>query len=296
MAFRPFASRYRWVAWLAAALLLLISLVLPFQLLRTHLGPTTVALFLAFLLILGLLVVLIYRLWALHRLDYWVDRDAVRIHWAGNRIDVPLPDIQEVEIQPTGLVQDYRWWAWPVGWVQPLRPESVQASYSTRSPQESLALKTSYTTFLISPEDSDGFAAALRERQTLGPVRHLKPTIAEPSYRQHWLIQDRLPLIVMATGLLFGLIFLGALIWRYPTIPEQIPLHFDAAGAPDRIGARRSILLIPAITLLIGFFNAAIGVALYERHKLASYMLWGSALLLQIVALIIVNRLLLTVA
>ena len=99
MAFHPFASRYRWIAWLAAALLLLISLVLPIQLLRTHLGPTTVVLFLAFLLILGLLVLLVYRLWALHRLDYWVDRDAVRIHWAGNRIDVPLPDIEEVEIQ-----------------------------------------------------------------------------------------------------------------------------------------------------------------------------------------------------
>jgi len=296
MAFRPFVSRNRWIAWLVAALLLLIILALPIQLLQTHLGPTTVVLFLIFLSMLALLLVVLYRLWALHRLDYWLDRDALRILWAGDRIDIPLPDIQEVETNPTGLVQSYRWWSWPVGWVQPLRPESVQVSYATRSPQESLALKTSYATFLISPEDSDGFVTALNERHALGPARKLEPTVAEPSYRQHWLIQDRWPLIVMATGLLFGLIFLGMLIWRYPTIPLQIPLHFDATGAPDRIGARRSIFLIPAITLLIGFFNAAIGIVLYERHKLASYMLWGSALLLQIVALIIVNRLLLTFA
>ena len=294
MAFRPLISRYRLIAWLVAGLLLLISLVLPIQLLRTPLGPTSIALFLAFLLTLGLLAVLLYRLWALYKLDYWVDRDAVRIHWAGDRIDVPLPDIEEVEYKPTDLAQNYRWWAWPAGWVRPLQPESVQVSYATHSPQESLALTTSYATFLISPEDNDGFVAALHERQALGPARHLEPTIAEPSYRQHWLIQDRMPLIMMATGLLFGFIFLGLLIWRYPTIPQQIPLHFDAAGAPDRIGARRSILLLPAITLLIGFFNAAIGIALYERHKLASYILWGSALLLQIAALIIVNRLLLT--
>ncbi len=295
MAFRPLVTRDRLIGWLVAALLLLISLVLPIQLLRTHLGPTSIVLFLALLLILGLLIVLLYRLWALHQLDYWVDRDAVRIHWAGERIDIPLPDIEEVEYKPKGLDQNYRWWAWPVGWVRPLQQDSEQVSYATRPPQACLALKTAYATFLISPEDNDGFVAALHERQALGPARRLEPTIAEPSYRQHWLIQDRLPLIVMATGLLFGLVFLGILVWRYPTIPLEIPLHFDAAGIPDRIGARRSILLIPAITLLIGFFNAAIGIALYERHKLASYMLWGSALALQIVAIIIVNRLLLTI-
>ena len=294
MAFRPLVPRERLIAWIVAALLLLASLVLLVWLLRTPLGPTTIVLSLAFLLALVLLAVLLYRLWALHGLDYWIDRDAVRIHWAGNMIDIPLPDIQEAVYKPTGLVQDHRWWAWPVGWVQPLRPESVQVSYATLSPEESLALKTSYATFIISPEDADGFITALHERQALGPARKLEPAIAEPSYRQHWLIQDRLPLILMATGLFFGLILLGLLVWRYPTLPQQIPLHFDAAGEPDRIVPRRSIFLFSAITLLIGFFNAAVGIALYERHKLASYMLWGSALLLQLFGFIIVNRLLLT--
>ena len=294
MAFRPLAPRDRVIAWVAAALLLLASLILLIWLLRTPLGPTIIALSLAFLLALGLLAVLLYRLWALHGLDYWIDRDAVRILWAGNRIDIPLPDIQEVVYKPTGLVQNHRWWTWPVVWVQPLRPESVQVSYATRSPEESLALRTSYATFIISPEDTDGFVAALRERQALGPARKLEPAIAEPSYRQHWLVQDRLPLILMGAGLFFGIVLLGLLVWRYPTLPQQIPLHFDAEGVPDRIGARRSILFLPAITLLIGFFNAAIGIALYERHKLAAYMLWGVALLLQIAGLIIANRLLLT--
>ena len=294
MAFRPLVPRDRVIAWVAAALLLLASLVLLIWLLRTPLGPTTIALSLAFLLALGLLAVLLYRLWALHGLDYWIDRDAVRIHWAGNRIDIPLPDIQKIVDKPTGLVQTHRWWVWPVGWVQPLRSESVQVSYATCSPQESLALKTPYATFIVSPQNADGFVTALRERQALCPARKLEPAIAEPSYRQHWLVQDRLPLILMGAGLFFGIVLLGLLVWRYPTLPQQIPLHFDAEGVPDRIGARRSILFLPAITLLIGFFNAAIGIALYERHKLAAYMLWGVALLLQIAGLIIANRLLLT--
>jgi hypothetical protein len=294
MAFRPLVPRERLLAWIVAAFLLFVSLILPIWLVRTPLGPTSIVLFLASLLALGLLAVLLYRLWALHGLDYWIDRDAVRILWAGTRIIIPLGDIQQVEFKPEGLGKGFRWWAWPADRVQPLRPESELVSYATCSAAESLALKTPDVTFIISPEDADGFASALRERQALGPARKLEPAIETSSYRQHWLIQERLPLILMVTGLFFGLILLGSLVWRYPDLPPQIPLHFDAAGIPDRIVARRSIFLFSAITLLIGFFNAAIGIALYERHKLASYMLWGSALLLQLAGFIIANRLLLT--
>jgi len=293
MAFRPFVSRSRLIAWIVAGLLLFVSLILLFGLVRTPLGPASIALFLAFLLALSLAAVLFYRLWALHSLDYWVDRDAVRILWAGARIIIPLGDIQQVGVEPEGLDSGLRWWAWPAGWVQPYRPESERIAYATCPPAESLALKTRYATFVISPDDAEGFVTALRERQALGPARQLDPTIETSSYRQHWLLQDRLPLILMVTGLFFGLILLGSLVWRYPTLPPQFPLHFDAAGVPDRIVARRSIFLFSAITLLIGFFNAAMGIALYERHKLASYMLWGSALLLQLAGLVIVNRLLL---
>ncbi|HEY54022.1 MAG TPA: DUF1648 domain-containing protein [Caldilineae bacterium] len=296
MAFRPLFHRGRMIAGIVAVLLLLASLVLLVGLMRTPLGPASIALSLAFLLALALSVVLLYRLWALHGLDYWVDRDAVRILWASDRIIIPLGDIQQVEFKPKDLASGFRWWAWPAGWVQPLRPESELVSYATCAPAEGLALKTSYATFIISPDDAEGFVAALRERQALGPARQLNPAIETSSYRQHWLLQERLPLILMATGLFFGLILLGSLAWRYPALPPQIPLHFDAAGVPDRIVARRSIFLFSAITLLIGFFNAAIGIALYERHKLASYMLWASALLLQLAGLMIVNRLLLMIS
>ncbi len=293
MAFRPHIPRDRLIAWIVATLLLLISLILLIQLLRTPLGPSSIALSLTLLLALGLLATLLYRLWALHGLDYWIDRDAVRILWAGNKIIIPLGDIQQVESKPTGLDSNAHWWAWPTRWVELLRPESDQASYATLPAEESLALKTPYATLLISPEDADGFVAALHERQALGPARKLEPTIAEPSFRQHWLVQDRLPLFLMGTGLFFGIALLGLLVWRYPTMPQQIPLHFNAEGVPDLLGPRRSIFLLSAITLLIGFFNAAVGIALYERHKLAAYMLWGSALLLQIAGFVIANRLML---
>lgn len=59
-----------------------------------------------------------------------------------------------------------------------------------------------------------------------------------------------------------ALVILWALaLWLWPTLPERIPLHFDATGAPDRFGARTAWnwFLLPGIaTVLVGLFAFAL--------------------------------------
>jgi uncharacterized membrane protein len=59
-----------------------------------------------------------------------------------------------------------------------------------------------------------------------------------------------------------SLVFLWTLaLWLWPHLPEQIPLHFDGAGAPDRFGARTpwNWFLLPGIaTALVGLFAFAL--------------------------------------
>lgn len=59
-----------------------------------------------------------------------------------------------------------------------------------------------------------------------------------------------------------ALVLLWALaLWLWPQLPEQIPLHFDGAGAPDRFGARTAWnwFLLPGIaTILVGLFAFAL--------------------------------------
>ncbi|RME83758.1 MAG: DUF1648 domain-containing protein, partial [Caldilineae bacterium] len=77
-----------------------------------------------------------------------------------------------------------------------------------------------------------------------------------------------------------------------PALPPDIPIHFDARGLPDRISPRRALFFLPSITLLIGFFNTLVGYAFYERWRPAAYMLWGGALVLQGVGLLVLRSLL----
>lgn len=57
-------------------------------------------------------------------------------------------------------------------------------------------------------------------------------------------VMNRLSLL-----LLFGTAVFLAIFWRH--IPEEIPMHFNAAGEIDRWGPKAGLLMLPVITWLI---------------------------------------------
>ena len=65
----------------------------------------------------------------------------------------------------------------------------------------------------------------------------------------------------IALEYLSALLLLGMftfLLVSWSSIPEQIPTHFDAAGIANAWGSRRSILVLPVISLLLGGLMTAI--------------------------------------
>lgn len=232
MAFRPIQTRERLIAWGVALVLLVLSFVQLVRLLRTPLGPATVieAIFLA--ITLGLLAVLLYRLWVLHDLDYWVDRDAVRVLHAGDTVIIPLGDIQKVEYAPQWLGVKPRWLRWPNQWIHPLRPNQDIGAYATCPPAESLALSTTAGALVISPQDADGFRSALEARQKMGPARQLQPAVETSTFKQHWLLHDRPVQVLIGTGLLLWLILLAYLIWHYPSSRRLSPCILTPTAFP----------------------------------------------------------------
>ncbi len=54
---------------------------------------------------------------------------------------------------------------------------------------------------------------------------------------------------------------------------------------------RRSIFLLPAFTLLMGFLNAAIGYALYTYRRFIAYFLWSASVILQLLGFYLIHRL-----
>jgi hypothetical protein len=280
MAFRPLAPRERWLALIAVIGLLVLAGWCAVMLWRERfLGPRTVGWSVVLGLTLFLAGLLLWRLWQLRRLDYWLDRDALRILWDGDVVIIPLAHIRT--LAPAHHGPKAPWWRWPLCWIasRPGRPSVL--AYATASAPACLAVSTAQATYLISPADRVGFVQAYEIRRTFGSGRVLAETLVPSAWHEHWLYRDRLAQVLIVVGLLAGLALLAYFVWVYPTLPVELPLHFDATGAPDLISPRRSLFLLPTITLLIWFFNAALGFTFYEQEPLAAYLLWGNGVFVQ---------------
>jgi len=288
MSFRPDFSRHRLWASIVSLMLLALALLAAILIIRRPPGPESVILGGIFLALITTGVLLITRLWSLHTLDYWVQRDAIRIHWHGEEAVIPLSNIHDVRAADSDLAPAWR--HWPLQWVQS-HAETRILDYATQSPESCLAIITDEETYLVSPRQPNVFIAAWRERRDFGPARQLKQVIYLSHWRQHWLLQDRLAQTLLFGGLLLGIIALASITWRYPHLPQTIALHFDAHGNPDLLSPRRSIYLLPGISLVIGFLNAAIGFALYDFQRFLSYLLWSVSVVLQIIIIFIAANL-----
>lgn len=43
---------------------------------------------------------------------------------------------------------------------------------------------------------------------------------------------------------------IGLLLPKLPRLPEQVPVHFDFAGRPDRMGPRATLTVLPLVSLV----------------------------------------------
>lgn len=66
------------------------------------------------------------------------------------------------------------------------------------------------------------------------------------------------------------------------TLPPLVPLHFDASGDPDRIEPRSALFSLPQIGLIVILGNMALGGLMYRREPLATYLLAGTAIVIQL--------------
>lgn len=251
-------------------------------------APVTFATFLAGLLVLLSLAAigwLSYRLTGLIRSAYVLDRNALVIVWGDTEQVIPTPLIERVilgeEVQ--GRLR-FRGIRWPGCWVGYGEIEGVGPVlfYATAPLEEQVLIQTPGLAYGISPEDRDGFLQTLHNRLQMGPTQLVEQSSHGPAFARWEFWQDRLGLGLLAAGFLVLLALVGFLCAQFPGLPPLLPLHFDAQGIPDRLGARGEIFYIPLVGFVVLFVNGILGGALYARERLASYLLWGAAVLVQV--------------
>jgi hypothetical protein len=240
---------------------------------------------LAVLVSLGLLGLMGYWLYGLTRSGYSLDRNALIIHWGPTEQTIPTGQIKRVltgsEIE--GRIQFYGG-IWPghcVGYGE-VPGAGPTIFYATLPPRQQIYVVTPSLTYGISPADREEFLKSLRRRLEMGPTQIVEQSSKRPGFLDWAIWQDRLGLILLAVSFLALFALTGLLCFQFPALPRMVPLHFDVTGSPDRLGTRGHIFIIPLIGLLALLLNGALGGLAYRRERMASYLLWGGAILIQV--------------
>ena len=288
MTFKPLSRPDRWYALLLILGLLLLDLLFV-RAIATR--PVDGLSFLLALWVLGSLLVagyLGYRTVGAFTLEYWVDRDGVTLVWGVTRQIIPMAAIRQVQRGdvPVGLDRR-RVWHWPYTDRRRLWGADVGVvnSYATRPLTEQMILVTEGESYGISPADSAKFLAAIQSRYALGIARPKRAELQRPPLWTWRLWRDRFAQVLIVAGLAGMLFMFGILAFRYPSLPADVPLHFDVNGIPDRIDAKSGLFALPFIGMIVWLVNLVAGIWLYRRYQLgAAYLLWGGALIVQAIA------------
>ncbi len=239
---------------------------------------------LASVLSLAAMAVVIYWLYGLRRSGYALDRNQLTIFWGATRHVVPTHLIEQVVPgeNVSGSIR-FRGGRWPGLWIGSGDvPEIGLTLFNATTPLDrQLLVITPVAAYAISPIDREGFVEAFETRKAMGPTQDVLQESTRPAFFDWPLWTDRL-----AHGLSLGAAILCAALFaylclRYPELPKRIPLHFDAAGAPDRTGAPNDVFILPAIGLLALGVNLLVGLPVYLRERVAGYLLAGGAILVQ---------------
>jgi len=288
MVFRPAPDPSRWEGLAATSGVFLLDAVLLVWLLGRPVDGGSFFLLCGLLLGLLLLLHLLYRTWVVFTLEYWLDRDALHIHWAASSVIIPLPAIEQMVCD--GEVPLRRsLHSWPAPFVRRL-PDTNDKRwelFASRPPGQSLWVQTANALFAISPAEPEEFLAALQTYHRLGPSHSLTISQKHPRLCHIPVLADGLSRGLLLAGLVGVLILVATLFFSYATLPDLLIFHYSTAGLPDSIRPKNSLFLLPAIGLIVYLVNGLAGLWMVcRRQRMGAHLLWGSTLSVQTLSLL----------
>ena len=160
--------------------------------------------------------------------------------------------------------------------------------YSTRPLTSTLLVRTARQTYAISPRDPQQFVREFNLRRKLGAIETVEEGVLPGPFLSHPLWHDRLGRGLIVAGVVLNLILYLYLIVRFNDLQASLRIHFDKFGKPDKIGSRDELMLLPFIGLLAVIGNSILGAFIHPKDRIPAYLLYGAAILLQILTAVAV--------
>ncbi|MEW5961479.1 MAG: PH domain-containing protein [Chloroflexota bacterium] len=285
MTFKPYPSRSGFI-FLGAAILGGALAVYLFTLVPQQADWAVI-----FKLIMGLLLTLAATLMAVYgamiafRLSYCLNRNGLAIQWGLIQQRIPFDRIEAIiparHLPDIPLRRGLKMAGLQFGWgeLADYGPVKIQI---TAPAADSLLVVTPGLAYLISPAAPDRFINAWQARRGLGSTQDWST-----GPRRSWplnspIVGDRLVWWLLGLAALVFLIHFGYLTLNYADLPASLPIFFNTLGQADRIADKSALLTLTVAGASVLAFNGLLGMLVYDRDKLAAYLLWGCAIVMQL--------------
>ena len=226
-----------------------------------------------------------YRLFALVRSKYSVDREGIGIQWGLREELIPMANIEWVRL------------ASDLAFELPLPPLSVQGAvlgsrfhgdlghieFIASNAANLVLIATQDRVYAISPKDFRGFKKAFDYSAELGSIAPITLKSTSGNFLISALLKDKIIRFLLLTGILLSISLLVATSFIIPS-RESIPLGFDPTGQGTEGSPSERLLLLPVLSLLMLVLDISLGAYLYrkEGYRIASYLSFAASVIMPI--------------
>lgn len=227
--------------------------------------------------------VIAYRLFALLRSRYTVDREGIGIQWGLREEVIPMADIEWIRL------------AGDLAFDLPLPPVSVQGAvlgsryhrdighieYIASDASNLLLIAARDRVYAISPKDVRGFQNACARSAELGSITPISGKSSSANFLVSALLKDRVSRILLLLGIISSIVLLIATSFIIP-MRESIPLGFNPIGQTADSSPSERLLLLPVLSLLMLVIDISLGAYLYRKEgfRTASYLAFAASLIM----------------
>ena len=288
MVFKPRPCPTRWEGIAVALWIVLLDFLLVVWAIRRPADTFKFVLIVLMVASLPLLAHIVYRTWSAFTLEYWVDRNAITVHWANIRQIIPLQAVERVVAGRTLAADRPGLLAWPAPFLRSSAVPGLGRIHlcATQPPVDCLFLETADELYALSPAAPDLFMATVQERYSMGPAQVVQFERRRLSIWDRMLPSDALGIWLLGTGLLGVLVLFGALMISFPDLPDVLTVRYNSAGVPEEISAKGALFRLPIIGTLAWVGNGLLGLWLMaRRQRTGAYMLWGGAIVVQVASM-----------
>ena len=247
---------------------------------RVQVGPSYVTYLLTALIAFAPIPLFGYRVYALMRADYYIDRDSLAAIWGLRVEDIPLVDIEWVRpasdlTTPLALPR-FRVPGAVLGTRR--HPDLGLVEFIASDSQNLILVATSKRVFALSPENPSALVQTFARAIELGSLSPAEPVSVYPSFiiTQAW--ESPLARFLWLSGLFLNL---GLVIWVGILIPSlsQIPFGFNAFGVPDEIATPTQLILLPLVSAFMYVIGIISGLYFYrwEKQRPLAFIVWISS-------------------